>query len=222
MNNINPSQLLKNITIELTDLSSESGFVFSKSEIIEIEDLKYNEDKHIFFKLVKSEEETYGHCSFGIFLKFDVQELDAKGNPHGNTYKDQYKIDSKVTIKYSDYFVTNPKVSLSNFEEFWNKCEKSNFSESKEKLQLPYSNMKLVGKNFSNVIGFETLNEVDKVDQNAKKYEFLFSVINIFGAMVFLRLQVIFNQANQCLSMITIRSQDETVDKLILDEIYKG
>ena len=213
---------MKNVSIELIDLSPDSGFDFSKSEIIEIDQLKYNQDKHIFFKLVKSEEQTYGSCSFGIFLKFDVQELDDKGNPHGNTYKDQYKIDSKVTVKYSDYFMSNPKVNLNNFEEFWNKCEKSNFLEFKEKLQLPYSNMKLVGKNFSNVIGFETLNEVDKVDQNAKKYEFVYSVMNIFGAMVFMRLQVIFNQSNQCLSQISIRSQDDSIDKLILDEIYKG
>jgi hypothetical protein len=206
----------------LTDIATNPRFDLSKSEIIEIDQLKYNEDKHIFLKLVKSEDVIYGSCSFGVFLKFDVQELDAKGNPHGNLYKDQYKIDNKVEVKYSDYFINNPKVSLNNFEDFWSKCEKSNFLEKREKLQLPYTNMKQVGKNFSNVIGFEPLNEADKVDQNTKKYEFVYSVMNIYGAMVFLRLQVIFNQSNQCLSQITIRSQDETIDTLILDEIYKG
>ena len=184
--------------------------------------MKYNEERHIFLKLSKSEEETYGSCTFSIFLKFDVQELDSKGNPHGSSYKDQYKMDNRIDIKYSDYFMNNLKVNLNNFEEFWAKCEKSNFLEFKERLQLPYSNMKLVGKNFSNVIGFEPLNETDKVDQNAKKYEFIYAVMNIYGAMVFIRLQAIFNQSNQCLAQITIRSQDETIDKLILEEIYKG
>ena len=170
----------------------------------------------------KLEEDPFAGCSFNIVLKYEVQELDGKGNPHGTAYKDQYKINSKVEVSYADYFIKNPRVNLNNYEEFWKLCENSNFSFAEEKIQLPYNNMKLVGKNFASIVGFEALNEVDKVDINAKKYEFVFSAISIYESMVFIRLQVVFNQSNQCLARILIRSQDETVLDLILNNVFKA
>jgi hypothetical protein len=210
------------VTIELLDISTESGFDFSKSEIIEIEKLKYNEPKHLFFKLSKNEDEVYASCSFNILLKYDVQELDAKGNPHGNSYKDQYKIDKKVEIAYADYFLQNKKVNLSNYEEMWKLSENSNFHSAEEKIQLPFNNMKVAGRNFSNIIGFEPLNDIEKVDSNAKKYEFVYSAVSVYESLVFVRLQVLFNQTNQCLARILIRAQDEVVSDLILNNVFKG
>jgi hypothetical protein len=210
------------VTIELLDISAESGFDFSKSEIIEIEKLKYNEPKHLFFKLSKNEDEVYASCSFNILLKYDVQELDAKGNPHGNSYKDQYKIDKKVEIAYADYFLQNKKVNLSNYEEMWKLSENSNFHSAEEKIQLPFNNMKVAGRNFSNIIGFEPLNDIEKVDSNAKKYEFVYSAVSVYESLVFVRLQVLFNQTNQCLARILIRAQDEVVSDLILNNVFKG
>ena len=204
------------------DISPNSGFDFSKSEIIEVDKLKYNEAKHLFFKLSKLEDEMYAGCSFNILLKYDVQELDGKGNPHGSTYKDQYKLNNKVEMTYSDYFLKNTKVNLNNFEEFWKLCENSNFNSLEEKIQLPYNNMKLAGKSFSTIVGFESLNDVEKVDVSAKKYEFLFTAVSIYETMVFIRLQVVFNQSNQCLARILIRSQDDLVSDLILNNIFKG
>jgi len=155
-------------------------------------------------------------------IKFDLQELDVKGNPHGNSYKDQYKIDKKIDITYSDYFTKNGKVKLNNFEEFWKLCENSNFESIEEKIQLPYSSMKQVGQSFSQIIGFEALNDLNKIDVNAKKYEFLYSVVSIYDSIVFVRLQVLFNQSNQCLARILIRSQDDSATQLILNNIFKG
>ena len=213
---------MQNVTIELLDIAADSGFDFSKSEIIEIEKLKFNEPKHLFFKMAKNEDEVYADCSFNILLKYDVQELDTKGNPHGSPYKDQYKLDKKVEVTYSDYFTPNKKVNVSNFEEFWKLSENSNFHSAEEKIQLPYNNMKLAGRNFSSIIGFESLNDVEKVDSNAKKYEFIYSAVSVYDSMVFLRLQVLFNQTNQCLARILVRAQDETVSDLILNNVFKG
>jgi uncharacterized protein YdgA (DUF945 family) len=210
------------VTIELSDIAVNSGFDFSKSEIIEIDRLKFNETKHLFFKLCKLENLPYAFCSFNVNLKYDLQELDVKGNPHGNSYKDQYKIDAKVEMKFSDYFLKNNKVNLNNFEEFWKLTENSNFHSSEEKIQLPYNNMKLVGKSFSQIVGFEPLNDVDKVDQNAKKYEFIYSAVSIYESMIFIRLQVVFNQSNQCLARILIKSEDESVMEMVLSAIFKG
>lgn len=210
------------MTIELLNISENPGFDISKSEIIEIDELKYNEPKHLFFKLIKNEDEVYPSCSFNILLKFDLQELDVKGNPHGNPYKEQYKIDKKVSVNYNDYFIKNPKVSLNNFEEFWKLCENSNFNSTEEKIQLPLKNMKQVGLKFSEIVGFDPLNDVDKVDQNAKKYEFVYSTVSIYDSIVFLRLQVLFNQSNQCLARILIRSQDDVISDLILNNVFKG
>ena len=49
-------------------------------------------------------------------IPFDVQEIDAKGNPHGNSYKDSYKMNKKVEVKFSDYFRYDPSVRVENFE----------------------------------------------------------------------------------------------------------
>jgi hypothetical protein len=35
-------------------------------------------------------------CSFKISLKFNVQEIDVKGNSHGNPYPDDFSIAKKV------------------------------------------------------------------------------------------------------------------------------
>jgi hypothetical protein len=213
---------LQNVTIEFGEVSSNPGFDLTKTEIIEIDKLNYNEPKHLFLKLVKKEEEIYAGISFNILLKFDVQELDTKGNPHGPTYKDQYKLDKKVEVTYSDYFRQNRNVNLGNFEEFWKLSENSNFFSEEEKIQLPYFNMNAVGKSFSQLIGFESLNDVEKVDKNAKKYEYLFSVISVYDSVLMVRLQVLFNQSNQCLARILIRSQDEAVSELVLNNIFKA
>ena len=95
---------------------NNSGFDLSKTEIIEVDQLRYNEPKHLYLKLSKKEEENYPICNFGISLKFDVQEIDAKGNPHGNSYKDSYKMNKKVEVKFSDYFKFDPTVRVDNFE----------------------------------------------------------------------------------------------------------
>jgi hypothetical protein len=107
---------LKNLTIEVVDIVAEKGFDFSHAEIIDIEALKFGETKHVFFKLNKVEDFVYSLCDFTIQLKYDVQEIDAKGNTYGAPYKDTYKIDKHVVVKVSDYYLSNQRVNLNNFE----------------------------------------------------------------------------------------------------------
>ncbi len=95
---------------------NNNGFDLNKTEIIQIDQLRYNEPKHLYLKIARIEEENYPTCIFGINLKYDVQEIDIKGNPHGNTYKDSYKINKKVEVKFSDYFKYDPSVKINNFE----------------------------------------------------------------------------------------------------------
>lgn len=146
--------------------------------------MDYSESKHLFFKLTKKEDDIYSSCSFNVILKFDLQELDVKGNLHGTPLKEQYKIDKKVEIQYSDYFLPHPKVNLSNYEDYWKLCEKSNFENAEEKIQLPFPNIKVAGKNFSQIIGFDPLNDLDKIDPSAKKYEFVYAMLNLFESVV--------------------------------------
>lgn len=166
------------------DISETNGFDLGKSEIIEIDQLKFNQMRHLFFKLSKKEDEALASCNFNILLKYEVQEIDAKGNPHGNPYRDQYKVDKKVEIKFSDYFISNPKVHLNNFEEFWKLSEKTDLSYLEEKLQLPYNNIKIAGKSISDLFGFESLNDLEKVDINTKKYEFYYAVTTYYESLV--------------------------------------
>lgn len=95
---------------------NNNGFDLTKTEIIEVDQLKLNEPKHLYLKLAKKDDENYPICNFSISLKFDVQEIDIKGNPHGNSYKDSYKMNKKVEVKFSDYFKFDPSVRVDNFE----------------------------------------------------------------------------------------------------------
>lgn len=108
--------MLKNITLEILDVSQENGFDLSHSEIIEVDVLKHNETKHLFFQLVKKEDIVYSTISFKVQLNCENQELDNRGNPHGRAYKDIILLDNKVDIKSSDYFLTNQNVNFSNFK----------------------------------------------------------------------------------------------------------
>jgi hypothetical protein len=105
-----------NVSLDLKETLNNEGFDLSQSEIIEIDKLKFNEPKHLYFKLTRKDDFNYPICCFGVDLKFDVQEIDAKGNPHGNSYKDNYKLTKKLEVKFSDYFKNDFTVQLNNFE----------------------------------------------------------------------------------------------------------
>ncbi len=105
--------ILKNITLDITDISNIDSFEFNKTEIIEIDTLKSKECKHIYLKLIKREK--YSHCSFVSLFKYTVQEKDAKGNIF-EEYKDTLKIEKRIEVKVSDYFVRNTQVFVNNFE----------------------------------------------------------------------------------------------------------
>ena len=119
-------QTINNISIDVDNLQSE-GFDFDKAEIVPIKTLKTNETEHLYFGILKEKDEIYSNCSFNCTLKFDLQELDVKGNPHGIPIKETYKLDKIVEISYADYYVKNPKVDIDNFQDFWKQAEKSEF-----------------------------------------------------------------------------------------------
>ena len=116
-------QTINNISLDIGD-SQNFGFDFSKTEIIEIKSLNTNQTGHLYLKLTKDSNVIYSACSFNIILKFDLQELDVKGNPHGIAVKETYKIDKLIEISYADYYTKNIKINLENFSEFWQMAEK--------------------------------------------------------------------------------------------------
>ena len=119
-------QSINNVSLDIED-SQNSGFDFNKTEIIEIKSLNTNQTGHLYLKLSKEPNIVYSSCSFHIILKFDLQELDVKGNPHGIPVKETYKIDKLIEISYADYYIPNSKVNLENFSEFWQMAEKSKY-----------------------------------------------------------------------------------------------
>ena len=172
-------QIINDISIDVDNLTSE-GFDYDKTEIIPIKSLKTNESGHLYFKLLKDKDEIYSNCSFNCTLKFDLQELDVKGNPHGIAVKETYKLDKMVEVSYADYYIKNSKVNVDNFGEFWKQAEKSNFSKTEEKMGLPYNSVKNAAIKFSEIIGLDPLNDVEQIDSNVKKYEFVYAYINYF------------------------------------------
>ena len=85
---------------------------------------------------------------------------------------------------------------------------------------MPYHNLKEAAQNFSQIIGFEPLNNLEIIDDSAKKYEFVYAYKNYLNSLLFLKYQVMFNQQNKCLSHIIILSQDEIVPEMIVNKIY--
>ena len=212
-------QIINDISIDVDNLTSE-GFDFDKTEIIPIKSLKTNESGHLYFKLLKDKDEIYSNCSFNCTLKFDLQELDVKGNPHGIAVKETYKLDKMVEVSYADYYIKNSKVNVDNFGEFWKQAEKSNFSKTEEKMGLPYNSVKNAAIKFSEIIGLDPLNDIEQIDSNIKKYEFVYAYINYFENLLFIKFQVIFNDQNKCLSQVIIQSQDPSVPEMIVNKIY--
>ena len=184
-------QIINDVSIEVENLSSE-GFDFDKTEIIPIKSLKTNESGHLYFKLVKEKDEVYSNCSFNCTLKFDLQELDVKGNPHGIAVKETYKLDKMVEVSYADYYIKNSKINLDNFNEFWKQAENANFSKADEKMGLPYNSLKNAAIKFSEIIGMDPLNDIEKIDTNMKKYEFDYQDLALHK-MVFLIYNVFYN-----------------------------
>ncbi len=212
-------QTINNISIEVENLQSE-GFDFDKAEILPIKSLKTNEEGHLYFAILKEKDEIYSNCSFNCTLKFDLQELDVKGNPHGIPIKETYKLEKVVEVTYADYYVKNPKVNIDNFQEFWLQAEKSDYTKKEEKMGLPYHNIKSAVENFSEIIGLEPLNNIDAIDSQLKKYEFVYAYKNYFDNLLFIKFQVVFNDRNKCLSHVLILSQDPSVPDIIINKIY--
>ena len=212
-------QSINNVSIDIED-SQNSGFDFNKTEIIEIKSLNTNQTGHLYLKLSKEPNIVYSSCSFHIILKFDLQELDVKGNPHGIPVKETYKIDKLIEISYADYYIPNSKVNLENFSEFWQMAEKSKYKREEEKIGLPYNNIKSAAKNFSEIIGLLPINNINNVESSAKKFEFVYAYINYLDYLLFIKFQVVFNDQNKCLAQVIILSQDDTVPKMISDKIY--
>ena len=212
-------QTINNVSIEVDNLQSE-GFDFDRTEIIQIKSLKTNESGHLYFKLLKEKDEVYSNCSFNCTLAFDLQELDVKGNPHGIPVKETYKLDKAVEVSYADYYIKNHKVNVDNFQEFWKQAEKSDYEKGDEKMGLPCNTIKSAAIYFSDVIGLEPLNNIETIDSSIKKYEFVYAYRNYFDNLLFVKLQVIINDKNKCLSHVVILSQDPAIPEMIVNKIY--
>ena len=212
-------QTINNVTIDVDNLQSE-GFDFDKAEIIPIKSLKTNESEHLYFGVLKEQDEVYSNCSFNCTLKFDLQELDVKGNPHGIPVKETYKLNNLVEVSYADYYFKNPKVTLENFQEFWKQAEKSDYEKGEEKMGMPYHNIKAAVEHFSEIIGLEPLNNLDTIDTTMKKYEFVYAYKSYFENLLFIKFQVIFNEQNKCFSHYLILSQDPSVPEIIYNKIF--
>jgi coatomer protein complex subunit gamma len=212
-------QTINNISIEVDNLQSE-GFNFDKAEIIPIKSLKTNDVGHLYFSILKEKDEIYSNCTFNCTLKFDLQELDVKGNPHGIPIKETYKLEKEVEVSYADYYVKNQKVNIDNFQEFWKQAEKSGYEKGEEKVGLPCHNIKSAVEKFSEIIGLEPLNNIEAIDSSMRKYEFVYAYKNYFDNLLFIKFQVIFNEKNDCLSHIIILSQDYSVIEMIVNKIF--
>jgi len=63
-------------------------------------------------------------------------------------------------------------------------AEESDYHVFEEKLQLPFNSIKAAGKNISDLLGMDPLNDIEKVDINAKKYEFIYYALSLYETRV--------------------------------------
>ena len=212
-------QMINNVKIEIENLES-NGFDFNKTEIIEIDKLGSNQAGHVYLKLSKEEDFVYSSCSFNIVLNFDLQELDIKGNAHGIAVKEQYKIDQSVEVVFSDYFKVNKKVDFNNFKDVWKLAENSQYFKTDETLGMPYKDIKAAAIGLSEIIGLMPLNNIDNIEPNAKKFEFIYAYVSYLNNLLFIKIQIIFDDEGKCYAHIVILSQDESIGELIMNRIY--
>jgi len=131
-----------------------------------------------------------------------LQELDVKGNPHGIAVRETYKLDKLVEVSYANYYIKNSKINIDNFNEFLKQEENANFSKADEKIGLSYNSLKNAAIKFYEIIGMDPLNNIEKIDTNIKKYEFVYAYINYFENLLIIKFEVFFNEQNKCLSHV--------------------
>ena len=102
-------------------------------------------------------------------------------------------MDKIVDTSYADYYKNYNKVNLDNFSEFWKMAEKSAFSLVQEKIGLPYHNMKEAARNFSEIIGLNLFNKIEKIDNSVKQIEIDYAYEGFTENLLFVKLQIIFN-----------------------------
>lgn len=176
--------MLKNISLNITK-TDKNDFNLSKSEIIAIEALKFGEVKTLFMRLTPNTSQKYAYTMFSLVLHYDVQELDAKGNPHGASYKDNHVIYKKIDIKFSDYMTPHTKINEGNFASEWNtSTESESFNAYDNKLKLPYSSIKKAGQEISKLIGLQPFENLNNLDKSASKFKFTYAYESIYGTSV--------------------------------------
>lgn len=177
--------MLKNVSLSITK-TDQNDFNLSKSEIIGIDSLKFGETKTLFMKLTPNTSQKYAYTLFTLVLNYDVQELDAKGNPHGAAYKDNHLIYKKIDIKFSDYMTSHSKINESNFTTEWNtsSSESESFNSYDKKLKLPYSSIKKAGQEISKLIGLQPFENLNTLDKSATKFKFTYAYESIYGTTV--------------------------------------
>lgn len=173
---------LKNITLNFSKCD-EHDFILNKSEIIAIDSLKVGETKLLYVKLLSDKTIRYPSISFNASFYFDVQDLDSKGNPHGNTYKDSYTVEKKVDVDFYDYLKPMEGLTEDSFKSTWSLYEQTcNLSD--RSFKLPYPNVKKACQEISRILGINPLNSIENLDKQAQQFQMIFAHTSCYNTNV--------------------------------------
>ena len=212
--------MLKNISLDISKASSED-FLLDQAEIISIGQLKYEEAKNLYINFKSKPNVKYPSITFNVGLLYDVYELDHKGNPHGDSYKDKYLCDKKVEIKFSDYLSSHSIISIEVFSNKWNElAEKDEYFITDNKLKLPYRNIKKAIQEISKLLSINPLNDISVIDKSASKYEFVFANESIYGTTTLIKLQMKM-MGDDLLSKLQVLSEEENINEMIDESLTK-
>jgi coatomer protein complex subunit gamma len=204
-------QRLENVTVAVDGNDSE---LFEVSGEIAAEKIPYGETVNCFTVLDRNAEASLGPNSFSCELHFTVVQVDpATGEDEGDSFEEEYPLED-LEIATADFM---GKVAVGDFRKAWETM--GNANEVLEKFALQFKNLNDAVAAVIDFLGMQPCDGTASVNPNAtdgKPHMLHMSGVFVGGCSVLARAQVAL-QSGSVVLKIAVRSEDETVSRMVAD-----
>jgi len=203
-------QLLKNVSIVL---NADNPDLFEVTGEIATPVISYSKTENSFVILKRNTEHTLEPCNFACELRFSIVNVDpSTGEEEGDCYDEEYPLED-LEITTSDFMA---KVPVGDFRRSWESMGNSN--EVMEKFQLQFKRLEDAITAVIDFLGMAPCDGTAAVKANAGNKPHMLHLGGVFvgGCSVLARAQVVLD-SNGVVLKIAVRSEDETVSRMVAD-----
>eukprot|EP00978_Attheya_sp_CCMP212_P013599 scaffold34139_cov45-Attheya_sp.AAC.2 len=204
-------QRLENVTVAVDGNDSE---LFEVSGEIAAEKIPYGETVNCFTVLDRNAEASLGPNSFACELHFTVVQVDpATGEDEGDSFEEEYPLED-LEIATADFM---GKVAVGDFRKAWETM--GNANEVLEKFALQFKSLNDAVAAVIDFLGMQPCDGTATVSPSVadgKPHMLHMSGVFVGGCSVLARAQVAL-QSGSAVLKIAVRSEDETVSRMVAD-----